>query len=247
MYWVTLIVGVSILVTNSMELIKGKSFPSLYVLGGIITGLGLALTVLGAFAWLLKKMAWSGFKSFFKKVVPKDLTDDAATFQKLEIGLIKRMLTERMTSTVKMVNEVFLKQIRRLNYNLVYSKKGYENKVITSTVYELNGQKTVYNKGSNFNKAIKPGPGKQLVAVALTASETPTSLWWDEKDIANDRMNTLIACGQFTTCYNLMDYILKLKDNSLYSDEMDNMYELLKEDWKEFNNDPLFMVYPEND
>jgi len=81
-----------------------------------------------------------------------------------------------------------------------------------------------------------------LKRVALIASEAPTSLWWDKKDISNDRMDSLIACGQFTTCYNLMNYILELKDSDISSEEMDEMYKLLKKDWAEFNKDPLFMV-----
>ena len=239
-YWATLLIGVTLIVINSLELIKGRSFSSLYVLGGIIAGLGFTLTALGGFTWFVKKMALSWFKKTFRKIVPDDLEDDAATFQRLDIGLIQRMLTERMTSTVKMVSEVFLKQIRRLNYSLIYATEDYINKVITSTVYELNGQETLY-KSSGLNKDI-PAPGKQLVAVALTASEAPTALWWDEKDIANDRMNTLIACGQFTSCYNLMDYILKLKDKKIHSAEMDHMYKLLEKDWEKFNKDPLFMI-----
>ena len=241
-YWITLLLGVSILVLNSFELIRGRSFSSLYVLGGIIAGLGFTLTAIGTISWLIKKLGFSWIKSKFRKVVPPDLADDVVAFEKLDIGLIKRMLTERMTSSVKMISEVFLKQIRRLNYNLIYSKPAFENKIITSTVYELNGEPTLYSKSSNLNEAIKPAPQPQLISVAKTASEAPTTLWWDEKDITVHRMDSLIACGQFTSCYNLIDYILKLNGNDIHSDEMDQMLELLQEDWEEFNEDPLFMV-----
>ena len=241
-YWVTLLFGVSIIVLNSLELIQGRSFSSLYVLGGIIAGLGFTLTAFGTISWLIKKLGLSWIKSKFRKVVPPDLADDVIKIQKLDIGLIKRMLSERITSSVKMVAEVFLKQIRRLNYNLIYSKPAYENKIITSTVYELNGEQTLYSKKSNLNEAIKPTPQAQLISVAKTASEAPTTLWWDEKDIAVHRMDTLIACGQFTSCYNLIDYILKLKDKKIHSAEMNHMLELLKKDWEKFNEDPLFMA-----
>ena len=240
-YWGTFLLGVLMIVFNSFELIKGKSWPSLYVLGGIITGLGFSLTLTGAFAWLIKKNAISWLKLKFKKIVPEVLLEDVVSFQRLDIGLIKRMLLERMTSSAKMVSDVFLKQIRRLNYNLIYSKEDLKDKIITSTVYELNGKQTLYKNNFNHNEKIEP-PGKQLKRVALIASEAPTSLWWDEKDISNDRMGTLIACGQFTTCYNLMNYILKLKNSEIHSEEIDKMYQLLEKDWKKFNERPLFMV-----
>ena len=59
----------------------------------------------------------------------------------------------------------------------------------------------------------------------LTASETPTIQCWDKTDIAKNRMDTLIACGQFTTCYQLIDYILNLKkglkDSTIDSEAID--------------------------
>lgn len=241
-YWVTLLVGVLLLLVNSLELILGKSHVSLYVFGGIITGIGLSLTLFGSFTWLIKKLVIDKFRATFKKIVPEALIDEVTSFQKLDIRLIKRMLTERMTSTAKMVSEIFLKQIRRLNYNLIYSKEEDDNKLITCTVYELNGKKTLYKNKFAPNQNIHPAPKEQLKSVALVASEAPTSLWWDDEDISTNRMDSLIACGQFTTCYNLMDYILKLKKNSITSQPIDDMYELLKADWKHFNEKPLGMV-----
>ena len=59
-------------------------------------------------------------------------------------------------------------------------------------------------------------------------------------------METLIACGQFTACYELMDYILELKkgENSIIEDftEIDKLYKTLKKDWKAFNDKPLWLV-----
>jgi predicted acylesterase/phospholipase RssA len=241
-YWVTLLTGILIIVINSLEIIIGKPWPTLYVLGGIITGIGISLVLLGTITWLIKTFAISGLKIAFRKVIPEVLVDEVISFQRLSIGLLQRLLKERMTSTIKMVSDVFLKQIRRLNYDLLFSKDDYKNKIITSTVYELNGQETLYRKNPSFNEKIKPAPGKQLKQVAIIASEAPTTLWWDEKDKSLDRQDCLIACGQFTTCYNLMDYIVKLKDAGITSKEIEAMYNLLKADWKKFNKDPLFMV-----
>lgn len=240
-YWTILLLGVVLMLLNSLEAVQEKLGPSLYVLGGIITGIGLCLTLIGIFAWCLKKNAIGWFRFMFKKNVPEVLVDEVISFQRLDIDLAKRMLVERVTSSAKMVSDVFMKQIRRLNYSLIYSKEDLKNKIITSTVYELNGKETLYKNNFKHDKKITP-PKKQLERVALIASEAPTSLWWDKKDISNDRMDSLIACGQFTTCYNLMIYILELKDSNITSKEIDDMYQLLENDWKEFNKNPLFMV-----
>jgi hypothetical protein len=149
---------------------------------------------------------------------------------------------ERISSSTKMLTDVFLKQLRRINYDLIYASKGLKNKIITSTVYQLNGQKKLYSKRFNTNKDIIPIPSKQLKSIALTASKTPTALWWDQTDIATDRMDALIACGQFTTCYNLMDYILELKTQNIVTDELDELFNQLNKDWIRFNKNPTCSV-----
>jgi len=248
LYLIVLLLGILIMVLNSLEIIKGKSWPAFYIIGGIITGIGALLTVVGLLAGTIKSFVVGSISSLFKKNVPAPLVDDVLSFKKLSIGLVQRMLTERISSTVLMVNDVFLKQVRRLNYRLLYSDPNMQHKLITSTVYELNGEATAYTTTFRYNKNISPAPSNLLKNVGLTASETPTTLWWDKTDIAKDRMDTLIACGQFTTCYKLMDYILKLKKNkkvTLTEEDaiaIDALYTALENDWKQFNENPMFHV-----
>ncbi|SNR35210.1 patatin-like phospholipase family protein [Lutibacter flavus] len=246
LYWIILLIGIVILVLNSFKLINNTAWVSLYILGSIITGIGLTLTSLGFIAGIGKSIGIGWIKNIFKKSVPEALIDDVVSFDKLNINLVKRMLQDRMTSTLKMVNDIFLKQIRRLNYDLLYSKSSLNHKIITSTVYELNGEKTAYTNAFNYNKEIKPAPSTLLKSIGLTASETPTTLWWNKTDIAKNRMDTLIACGQFTTCYKLLDYILELKNDSetkkIDTDAINKLEKLLLKDWKTFNKDPLFVL-----
>ena len=246
LYWITFLVGLLLLILNNMQVFGTKVYTGLYILGGALFGIGLLLTVFGIVAAVVKLAVFSKLKSVFKKNVPEPLLEDILTFQKLDIGLIQRMLTERFTSTMKMVNDVFLKQMRRLNYDLFYSKDELKNKRITATVYKLNGQKTPYSNGTGYNEKIHPKPSNNLKNVCLTASETPTTLWWDKTDVAKNRMDTLIACGQFTLCYELMDYILKLKADMEDSLEdltaIDALYASLEKDWVLFNQKPLWLV-----
>ncbi|WP_149304449.1 patatin-like phospholipase family protein [Pareuzebyella sediminis] len=245
-YWITLILGLLIILFNNMLMFGPKSYMGLYIFGSVVMGIGILLTVFGLVASVIKASVLSRLKTIFKKNVPEPLLYDVLTFQRLDIGLIQRMLIDRFTSAMTMINDVFLKQMRRLNYDLFYSKDELKNKRITATVYKLNGKKSPYSKGLGYNKEIKPAPSKNLENVCLTASETPTTLWWDKNDVAKNRMETLIACGQFTICYELMAYILKLKadnENQLKDlIEIDNLYENLKNDWISFNKKPLWLV-----
>ncbi len=246
LYWLILVIGLLIIIFNNMLIFGPNAYTSLYILGSVALGMGLLLTVFGLVASVIKTAVLSSLKTIFKKNVPEPLLDDILTFQKLDVSLIQRMLTDRLSSSMTMINDVFLKQMRRLNYDLFYSKEELKNKRITATVNKLNGQKTAYHKKNNYNKLIKPVPSKNLKSVCLTAAETPTTLWWDKTDIAKNRMETLIACGQFTICYELMDYILNLKadTHNQIADftEIDRLYTALEADWRSFNKKPLWLV-----
>jgi hypothetical protein len=245
LYWITLLLGVILLIGNSFFEMNGNHWTGLYIVGGVVLGIGVLLTTFGIVASIIKSVVTSKAKNMFKENVPESLLDDILSFKKLPIDLIQRMLAERMTSASKMINDVFLKQLRRLNYKLFYSKESLKNRRLTATVYKLNGQKTAFSSGT-YSKEIKPQPSTSLKSVALTASETPTTLWWSEEDIAKNRMDTLIACGGFTACYELMDYILKLKKSepAVLKDftEIDALYASLEKDWKAFNKNPLWLV-----
>lgn len=246
LYWIILVIGLLIILLNNMLIFGPKSYTGLYIFGSVVLGMGLLLTVFGLVASVVKTSVLSKLKTIFKKNVPEPLLDDILTFQKLDISLIQRMLTDRLTSAMTMLNDVFLKQMRRLNYDLFYSKDELKNKRITATVYKLNGKKSQYSKGTGYNEEIKPMPSENLESICLTASETSTTLWWDKTDVDKNRMETLIACGQFTVCYELMDYILNLKadnDNQIGDfSEIDILYKTLEADWKSFNNKPLWLV-----
>lgn len=246
LYWIMLLLGLLIILLNNMLVFGPSAYTGLYIFGSVLMGMGILLTVFGLVASVIKASVLSRLKTMFKKNVPEQLLDDVLSFQKLDISLIQRMLSDRLTSAMTMINDVFLKQIRRLNYDLFYSKEALKNKRITATVYKLNGKNTPYSKGSGYNEAIKPTPSENLESVCLTASETPTTLWWDKTDVAKNRMQSLIACGQFTICYELMDYIVKLKaskdDRVVDFTEIDILYKALEADWKSFNKKPLWLV-----
>ena len=258
LYILIFVLGLLLVILNALHIFKTCDqcdSPVFYIVGSILMGIGLVLMLLGGLASLGMAYAKGKIARLFKKNVPEVLLDDVLTFKKLDIGLVQQMLINRLTSTVKMVNDVFMKQMRRLNYDLFYSKDELKYKRVTTTVYELNGQETPYSGGTpSYNQNIKPSPSQLLKDVCLIASETPTTLWWDKKDIAADRMDTLIACGQFSLCYKLMEYILELKgskeaDAKEHCDKfeidlthLDQLEQQLQSDWKAFNKDPFFYL-----
>lgn len=211
------------------------------ILGGVLAGVGGVLTAAGFYAKSLKKRWIKWFNSSFNKAVPTALLDEVSGFKHLSLDLVKRLLTDRATSAATMLQSVFLNQIRRLNYDDFYKNPNLENMRITSRVDELDGKDTIYKK-FKIAPEIKTPASKLLKKVANIAATTPTALWWDETDVKVKRMDSLIACGQFTTCYNLLTYIIDLKKAEITSPDLEKLEIQLQADWKLFNENPYWLV-----
>lgn len=240
LYWLTLVIGIILLVANSMHFFTETPLAAWNIVGGFLVGVGLLLTVFGIVTAKIKNDTMTKLTSIWKKTVPEALQDDVLSFENLEVGLLKRMLIDRMSSTFKMVYDVFLKQIRRLNYDILFNLDELNHKRMTSTVYELNGKKSPYKNHTPHKEINASSPA--LTESALIASECPTTLWWGKEDIKLNRMGNLVACGQFTTCYSLMVYLLELKDDGIDSPELQALYSTLQKDWALFNENPLRWV-----
>jgi hypothetical protein len=87
---------------------------------------------------------------------------------------------------------------------------------------------------------MKPSPALQ--AVADCATEMDTTLWFDKNHYDKKQPASLIAAGQFTTCYNLLKYSFRFNSSDPYWSALQNK---LAGDWDEFNKDPyqLYNMY----
>jgi len=89
---------------------------------------------------------------------------------------------------------------------------------------------------------------------AVKATNTmSTKLWFSKKEKENNVLDDLIACGQFTLCYNLKKYVDELQTGKLYEDiwkslsqsDEDDIIELghaITEDWKKFLDDAYWLL-----
>lgn len=146
-----------------------------------------------------------------------------------------------------MVNDVFLKQIRRLNYDLFYSSPKLENRRASALIYKLTkaqfkDKESDENKGEDPIEDI-PGPGDKIFNSAKIATETETTLWFTKKDREVERLKNLVACGQFTACYTLLKYVCKF--NTIKSDTDTNIIEDVKKNlldhWIKFIDNPYWL------
>lgn len=165
--------------------------------------------------------------------------------------VLKRMITERLVSVLLLNNDVFLKRIRFLLFDEAYTSRKYSFKLKTNHIYDLSFSK---DKRHEFSK-VPFAPSISMQIVAQQAFKMPTTLWYDRSNQKKDTMATVIACGQFSTCFNLMEYIYRIKNNAnkklynnlspAYKSKVDHLEQRLQSDLDKFKVDP-FWLYNEN-
>lgn len=191
--------------------------------------------------------------------VPEFFIQHLKRFNTMKFGIYETLLKNRISSVISMVSEVFMKQIRRREYGLVYDEEsGWTTRLITNAIYELTPQQTTVRneeKQHILSKELK-NVSPALMAAAEKAKSMGTTLWFTPEELKDEKHNmlrTLIAAGQFTACFNLLEYIEKVlwsKDHATeynrYTPEqksaINELYIKMLDDWKRFNEEPLWMV-----
>ena len=156
-------------------------------------------------------------------------------------------LLDRINSIMHMTSEVSLKGFRRAHANAIYKK--YWNKTVSSMIYELRCDNDE-NKPENetYWKLIKKELGEIpeiIKSLSTTASKFGTTLWFNDKsNTKTPTVDSLIACGEVTACFNLLShFIVHKKDEikDITSPEYE-LYTLLKKLWERFKSDPYLLI-----
>ncbi|HEY0678154.1 MAG TPA: patatin-like phospholipase family protein [Chitinophagaceae bacterium] len=179
-------------------------------------------------------------------------------FLKLPFPVINKMLKARMNSVVKLVGDLFLKQIRRGQYDNLFTKPRLVYRTISCLVYEFSDAHELRRVSilENRDKAWWPSmskilmPSPKMQKVANSAKNTGTTLWFDETDVKEEKRDAVIASGQFTACYNLIKHICRLEIlEPKYKQDADlqKLKSRLLKDWASFQEDPMFMIENTNE
>ena len=128
-----------------------------------------------------------------------------------EIGLrdLVYLVRDRLGSFTALTKDVFMKRIRGLVQDALY-EAGLRNRVAQNLIYDLDRNRRLYDE----HPALTPTPA--LVELARRAESVGTTLWLDREDDLRD----LVACGQATTCFTVLEFIAEEYGygSSAYSD-----------------------------
>jgi len=163
------------------------------------------------------------------------------------------MLKVRIRSALRVAMEIYLLQIRRINYDSLYTNPEWAYKTKAVSIYELSkGNENVLQRQFERKKLSKEltallTPSAAIMNVAETARQMGTTLWFPEMDTSTEInvRDSLIACGQFTMCYNLLEYILQIEGyfpEVLQDADIQQLKKEILADWEMFQKAPGFMI-----
>ncbi len=232
---------------------------AIYSEKGVLTFVAGLFTAVFLLAGILSFFLSQLFHKFMKIFeVPEFFASRLGIFSKMQFGIYETLIKNRISSVVSMVSEVFMKQIRRQQYGRVYNEPGWETRLIMNGIYELSPEHTVYRNSKKdilLSQELR-NVSTLLMATAEKAKSMGTTLWFTPDELKGEKDNmlkALIACGQFTVCFNLIEYIEKIILNpknkaayDAYSDdlkvEINTLHAKMLSDWKAFNADPYWKV-----
>ncbi|TCC99967.1 patatin-like phospholipase family protein [Pedobacter psychroterrae] len=171
------------------------------------------------------------------------------------LSVLNQMLTVRLKSVMLLVDDIYLKQIRRHYYNMLYRDPELRKIIVSNAIYDLSKVKQKAQDDDDLDEVIGPNsfgvldnsidaPSQLLIDVAEQARLMPTTLWYDQHQTAAKMRETIIATGQFTTCYNLLKYVNKMEKvpDAPLTNALVALKQQLERDWARFNLNPFYLM-----
>lgn len=230
-----------------------KNFNTLLIISTVfftVFSLSSVALILGKIAF--KSIVNSSKLNFGKLKVLNLLTPNA----------VMQLVKNRFTSVGLLVQSVFMKQLRRKNFEEMYQVFSLSNKRMVNQIYLLKSENKLHEQ-LKFGKITLPEdfaqPTYLMRQICDKAYAMGTTLWVDSSQEGQDLIVNVLVAGQITTCANLLDHYSKL-EKSIKKHESDNkidssyhskvkafttgkkLYELAQRDWSIFVKNPYWLV-----
>lgn len=166
-----------------------------FLLDILLYGFPLLLTVVVAVALLWLRRRSEEGQASVAELTTIELWPYVKT---LTVSELIYLISGRVKSTLALTSSVFMKRIRELIYRNIKVYPKYQCREISNLIYDMD------DTGKFKNEVVAKLKPEELSALAREAEGVATALWLKgPEDLKN-----LIACGQATTCFNVMRYIL---------------------------------------
>lgn len=164
------------------------------------------------------------------------------------INNILEFLRSRIKTAHRMVDVIMMGHIKRSSYKLLFDNSLLKDKVQLNSLFILSSKgkwNKVLDKMKQPDKSMTPS--RRIRQNSDKANQMNTTLWFSDEEKRTKMPEAILACGQYTICWNLLQRIDRWKalPNDQLSDGMREMMAIegiLKGDWKRFNINPTHMA-----
>jgi hypothetical protein len=217
-----------------LALVMGSDFWIGFM--SVVLALVTVANILGA---LLKNKMYRAIGSTF-------IGNNATFISHLKFSVVETMLMNRAKSVIMMTSSIFLKRLRKMNYETLYNDEEWHNRTVTSTIYELREGERWESRNTNGTMPEYLAPSPEMQQNSKLATSMGTTLWFTAEDKEKGIPQAILADGQYTMCYNLLQYIEEIQeDKENLTDAHQHIIALkpqLMELWQKFRLDPQWMV-----
>lgn len=204
-----------------------------------LTSLSLSSLIMAGLIVLGKHYAPLALKKSNQYRIPKELVWRISFLQ------YQRQLKKRYDSFSKVVSTVMMGHIRRRNLRMILENTRWSNRVIVPCISALSSNAEW--KQANTSSKLMIG-ATHLMRYSERATNFHSTLWFSDADINNQLPEKILACGQFSICYELFLWGLTHKEKQpnmpklLEQLKTDSVIERLTVDWEKFKQSPNWMI-----
>lgn len=168
-----------------------------------------------------------------------------ATLWGSSLSGIGTFFKSRVLTAYRMTDVVMTGHMKKLWFRLINENKEWKNKITMNSLSLFSTDKTWKEIVERQKLSKDYMPDKALRDTATTAAGMKTTLWFTEEQKQFGIPEAIFACGRFTTCWNLLAYINRLKtiepvERTDFQRWMIAQETVIKSFWDNFQADPLF-------
>ena len=121
----------------------------------------------------------------------------------LRVPELVDLISGRAKSLIALTASIFMKRVRAMVYKDIKVHPSYLNRTISNLIYDLD------DTGKFEDHIVQElAPTEGFRNLTRSAEQVGTALWTNNAA----ELKNLVACGQITTCFNIMRYIIDQKN-----------------------------------
>jgi predicted acylesterase/phospholipase RssA len=246
--------------TAILDAIAASNFPGPLKIGLIaMVFVAIPIMLIHLAAWALAWFLARRMEDKLEEDFPSQDSENRPSLWEFVKGLTVRdvlhMLKLRLLSVLRLASEIFLNRVRQLSYRWLLEFEELESRVVPNEIFKLKVLNATTGQGSMTPRGPWPLPDwlesttPGINDIVETASSMGTQIFLSEP--AEDNLKTLAACGQVTTCFNLLEYLWQVHgdgntgnngEDAFSNNAAKNLFIATRTLWFQLKLDPYFYV-----